>query len=77
MNARIEMDNCMQELRSYLGIQEDRELRVRINSQVPDFSVNLDEALALAYENSPDIQTMKRRNWKARVLWQEPVPMRD
>ena len=23
MNARIEMDNCMQELRSYLGIQED------------------------------------------------------
>lgn len=61
MNARIEMDNCMQELRSYLGIQEDRELRVRINSQVPDFSVNLDEALALAYENSPDIQAMKRR----------------
>ena len=36
MNARIEMDNCMQELRSYLGIQEER-------------------------ENSPDIQTMKRR----------------
>ena len=61
MNARIEMDNCMQELRSYLGIQEDRELRVRINSQGPDFRVNLDEALALAYENSPDIQAMKRR----------------
>ena len=46
MNARIEMDNCMQELRSYLGIQEDRELRVRISPQVPDFSVNLNEALA-------------------------------
>ena len=61
LNARIEMDNCMQELRSYLGIQEDRELRVRISPQVPDFSVNLNEALALAYENSPDIQTMKRR----------------
>ena len=60
MNARIEMDNCM-ELRSYLGIQEDRELRVCINSQVPDFSVNLDEALALAYENSPDIQTMETK----------------
>ena len=29
MNARIEMDNCMQELRSYLGIQEEREIRVR------------------------------------------------
>ena len=61
MNARIEMDNCMQELRSYLGIHEDRELRVLVSPQVPDFSVNLNEALVLAYENSPDIQTMERR----------------
>ena len=61
MNARIEMDNCMQELRSYLGIQEEREIRVRVSSRIPDFSINLNEALALAYENSPDIQTMKRR----------------
>lgn len=77
MNARIEMDNCMQELRSYLGIQEDRELRVRINSQVPDFSVNLDEALALAYENSPDIQTMKRRKLESESAVARAVPMRD
>lgn len=61
MNALIEMDNCMQELRSYLGIHEDRELRVLVSPQIPDFSVNLNEALALAYENSPDIQTMERR----------------
>ena len=32
MNARIEMDNCMQELRSYLGIQEEREIRVRVSA---------------------------------------------
>ena len=50
-----------QELRSYLGIHEDRELRVLVSPQIPDFSVNLNEALALAYENSPDIQTMERR----------------
>ncbi len=62
MNACIEMDNCMQELRSYLGIHEDRELRVLVSPQVPDFSVNLNEALVLAYENSPDIQTMERRS---------------
>ena len=41
----------MQELRSYLGIHEDRELRVLVSPQVPDFSVNLNEALVLAYEN--------------------------
>ena len=48
MNARIEMDNCMQELRSYLGIHEDRELRVLVSPQVPDFSVNLNEALVFS-----------------------------
>ena len=61
MNARIEMDNCMQELRSYLGIQSDEELKVKINDHVPDFSVELHEALLLANENSPEIQNMIRR----------------
>lgn len=61
MNAHIEMDNCMQELRSYLGIQEDCELRVNVSPRVPDFSINLNEALALAYANSPDMEMMKRR----------------
>ena len=75
MNARIEMDNCMQELRSYLGIQEEREIRVRVSSRIPNFSINLNEALALAYENSPDIQTMKRRKLKVKVRLREPVPM--
>ena len=55
------MDNCMQELRSYLGIQSDEELKVKINDHVPDFSVELHEALLLANENSPEIQNMIRR----------------
>ena len=37
MNALIEMDNCMQELRSYLGIHEDRELRVLVQSSNSGF----------------------------------------
>lgn len=61
MNARIEVDNCMQALRSYLGIQEDAELRVTVSDRVPDFQVALHEALLLANENSPEIQNMKRR----------------
>ena len=36
MNARIEVENCMQELRSYLGIQEDLLIKVRIDNRVPD-----------------------------------------
>ena len=51
----------MQELRSYLGIREDTDLQVRLNDSIPDFVVNLNEALLLANANSPDIQNMRRR----------------
>lgn len=61
MNARIEMDNCMQELRSYLGIQNDEELKVKVSDHVPDFSIELHEALLLANDNSPEIQARIRR----------------
>lgn len=61
MNALIEMDNAMQELRSYLGIQQDVELKVRIEDFVPDLQIDLNEALLLAAQNSPDIENMQRR----------------
>ena len=61
MNARIEVDNAMQELRSYLGIQQDVELKVSIDDFVPDLNVDLHEALMLATQNSPDIDNMQRR----------------
>ena len=50
MNARIEVENCMQELRSYLGIQEDLLIKVRIDNRVPDLHIDLDAALMLANE---------------------------
>lgn len=61
MNAHIEMENCMQELRSYLGIQEDVELKADVDNRVPDLHIDLNTALMLANENSPDIQNMLRR----------------
>lgn len=61
MNARIEMENCMQELRSYLGIQEDIEIKADISKHVPDLHIDLNTALLLANENSPEIQNMLRR----------------
>ncbi|MBE6286711.1 MAG: TolC family protein [Mediterranea massiliensis] len=61
MNARIEVENAMQELRSYLGIQQDIEVRVNVSGEVPDLHVDLTEALMLAHENSPEILNMQRR----------------
>lgn len=61
MNARIEVENAMQSLRSYLGIQEDIEMQVRVDEKVPEFTIALNEALQMANNNSPDIQNMIRR----------------
>lgn len=61
MNARIEVENCMQELRSYLGIQQDVELVAEVSDHVPDLHIDLAQALMLANDNSPDIQNMQRR----------------
>lgn len=66
MKAQIEMDNCVQELRSYLNIQEETELRVEVNDSLPGFTVSLPEALLQANQNSPDIQNMIRRKLEAR-----------
>lgn len=61
MNARIEMENSMQELRSYLGIQEDVDIKADVNIHVPELHIDLNTALLLANENSPEIQSMLRR----------------
>ena len=61
MSARIEVENAMQELRSYLGIQQDVDIQVSLSDSIPRFAVDLNEALLLANENSPEVLNMKRR----------------
>jgi len=61
MNARIECENAVQSLRSYLGIRDDVQLKVMINQELPEFQVPIDEALFYANENSPDKQNMLLR----------------
>ncbi len=61
MNARTEVDDCMQSLRSYLGITEDVELRVQVEGEVPAVLVELEEMLEMALANSPDMETLIRR----------------
>ena len=61
MNARIEMDNCIQALRSYLGINNSSELQVIIGENIPHFEVKVDQALQLAYENNPEPESLQRQ----------------
>lgn len=56
LNARIEMDDCILDLRSFLGITDNIEIVVEISRDVPAFIVPLDEALLFAHQNSPDTE---------------------
>lgn len=58
LNARIEMDDRIQDLRSFLGITDNVEIVVDVSESVPDFTVPVNDALQLALQNSPDIEQL-------------------
>ena len=60
MNARIEVEEQMQMLRSFLGINNDVPLKVIPEKEIPNFKVPLADALQMAFENSPDPDYYKR-----------------
>ena len=62
LNQR-EIDLQIQEfqLRSFLGYNNNVLLSLLIPSEIPTLSIEFDQALALAYENNPDIQSMERQ----------------
>ena len=66
LNARIEMDECALDLRSYLGLHEGDTLpAIRMVTEVPDVMVEEGAALQWAHLHSPDILYMKRRKLEA------------
>ena len=66
LNARIEMDECALDLRSYLGLHEGDTLpAIRMVTEVPDVTVEEGVALQWAHLHSPDILYMKRRKLEA------------
>lgn len=66
MNARIEVEDQMQTLRSFLGIQDDVEIRVIPDNDVPDFQVPMADALQKALANSPDPEMYERMKMQSK-----------
>jgi outer membrane protein TolC len=54
MDAQIYVEEQLKSFRSFLGIPQDRAIRLILPDSVPQFSVPLSEALELAMEKSPD-----------------------
>ena len=66
MNARIEVEDQMQTLRSFLGINREINLRVVPEDSIPQLEIPLQKALQLAFKNSPDPDTYKRKQLESR-----------
>ena len=56
LNAGIEVDNTVQDLRSFLGMRDNVEIIAEVSGDVPVFIVPVEEALNFAWQNSPDIE---------------------
>ena len=61
LNAQIEVDDSMQDLRAFLGMNEAVDIVVDVEDEVPRFSVDIHLAMLLALDNSPEILSMNRR----------------
>lgn len=61
LNARIDLDDRIQDLRSFLGITENVEIEVELDDIVPKFVVSVNDALQLARQNNSDIENFALR----------------
>ena len=66
LNARTNLENVMQTVRSFLSLDNDVDIKVTVESDVPDVKFDLTEALRLAHENSPDPDTYERNRRESR-----------
>lgn len=60
IEAQFSVEDNMQNLRSYLALQDDMDIRVVIDDSIPHFMVSVDDALVMAYDNNPDPEYFKR-----------------
>ena len=61
MNARIQVEDQMQILRSFLGIKDEVNLKGIPEKEVPKFEIPLVDALKMAFENSPEPEYFERQ----------------
>lgn len=66
MSAQMEVDDAMQEFRSFLGLADGIALRVTATDSITPFEVDPAEAVRLAYANSPEPESFQLRRLEGR-----------
>jgi len=59
LKAQLAVDDAMESLRSFLGIKDDIAIQVKIDDEIPLEQVDMEKAVQLAIENSPDILALR------------------
>ena len=65
-SARIDLRSRESQLRSFLGFTENVDIELLIDTNVPSFVVDFDEAMNLALTSNPDVISWQRRILEAR-----------
>ena len=66
MNARIEVEDQMQTLRSFLGINREINLRVVPEDSIPQFEISLQKSITTGIQKTvPTLTLINANNWKA------------
>lgn len=60
-NAQLEVDDYMEDLRTYLGLTDEVLINAEFTHQIPDIKIELSDALSKAIHNSSDMVSMQRR----------------
>ena len=61
LSAQLSVDDCMEELRSYLGMRNAQPIEARVEHKITLESVDLNQAMQYAMENSSDVLHMQRQ----------------
>lgn len=63
--ARLDMESSSLVLKSFIGLNETINISLELPGEIPDFEVNVDDALEYAFQNRSDATEFKRRRLEA------------
>ena len=59
ITTQMSFDEAADQLRNYLNLPSDARIEVVTSDSIPEFQVDLSQALELAYQNNPDMESMQ------------------
>ncbi len=65
--ARLDMEALSLRLKSYIGLNDAVDLNLTLPDQIPDFEVNVEEAIEYAFQNRSDAISFERQRMEAQA----------